>query len=152
MCLSRLVMLPSLLLCCLMFKGDLKKFNLYSQHSLCVSTFESVLWLLNSHHSKTMFWVSCRRCGTHHGPPLTRLFLSTSTHLLGISLRNKSVPWYQYTSTPDVIAFDNRFTSLTFDQKIQSSAQHQSIYSHSEECTNGTLGIVDINGDFPFTC
>ena len=33
------------------------------------------------------------------------------------------------------LAFDNRFTSLTYDRKIQPSVRHQSIYLHSEECT-----------------
>ena len=54
-CLSCLVMLPSILSCRLMFKGDLKKCHLCSQNSLSVNTFESVLWLLHSHHSRTMF-------------------------------------------------------------------------------------------------
>ena len=75
--------------CRSMFKGDLKKYYLYSLHSLCVSIFELVIWLLHSHHSRTMFWVSCRWCGTHHVPPSTRLLPSTSTHHLGNSLRNK---------------------------------------------------------------
>ena len=39
-CLSRLVMLPSLLSCRPMFKGNLKKFHLCSLHSLCVNIFE----------------------------------------------------------------------------------------------------------------
>ena len=86
MCLSGLVMLPSHFVP--MFKGDLKNFYLYSLHSLCVSIFESVLWLLHSHHSRTMFWVSCCRCGTHHGPPSMILPPSTSTHHLGNTLRN----------------------------------------------------------------
>ena len=105
-CLSHLVMLPSLLSCHLMFKGKLKKFFLCSQNGLCVSTFESILWLLHSHHSRTMFWVSCRRCGIHHGPPLTRLFLSTSAHLPGISLRNKLVPWDLYASMKNSLTLD----------------------------------------------
>ena len=74
--------------CCPMFKGDLKKFYLRSLHSLCVNIFESVIWLLYSHHSKTMFRVSCHRCGTHHGPPSMRLLPSTSAHHPGNSLRN----------------------------------------------------------------
>ena len=78
--------------CFPMFKGDLKKFYLCSLHSLCVSIFESFLWLLHSHNSRTMFRVSCRRCGTHHGPPSTRLFSLTSTHHTGNSLRNNI--WY----------------------------------------------------------
>ena len=90
-CLSGLVMLPSLLLCHPMFKGKLKNFFLYSQNSICVSTFELVLWLLHSHHSKFFFRVSCRRCWTHHGPPSMRLFSSTSPHHPGTSLRNKKL-------------------------------------------------------------
>ena len=84
-----LVMLPSILLCRSMFKGKLKKFYLCNQNSLCVSTFDSVLWLPYSHHSRTLFQVSCHRCGTHHGPPSTRLSPSTSAHHPRISLRNK---------------------------------------------------------------
>ena len=86
---SRLVMLPSILSCRPMFKGDLKNFYLCSQHILCVSTFESVLWLLHSHHSRTMFQVLCRWCGTHHGLPSMRLFSSTSAPHPGNSIRNK---------------------------------------------------------------
>ena len=41
-CLSGLVMLPSLLSCRPMFKGKLNNFYLYSQNSLCVSTFDSI--------------------------------------------------------------------------------------------------------------
>ena len=61
-CLSGLVMLPSLLSCCSMFKGKLKKFYLCSQNNLCISTFESDLWLLYSHHSRTLFQVLCGWC------------------------------------------------------------------------------------------
>ena len=102
-----LVMLPSLLSSRLMFKGKLKKFYLCSQNSLSVSTFESILWLLHSHHSRTMFRVLCHRCGTHHGPPSTRLFPSTSAHHLGNSLRNKNlVPWDLYALMTDSLALD----------------------------------------------
>ena len=51
--------------------------------------FESVWWLHYLQHSKTLFRVLCCRCGIHHGPPSTRLFLSTSAHHSGNSLRNK---------------------------------------------------------------
>ena len=87
--LSRLVMLPSLVSCRPMYKWKVEEVYLCSQNSLCVSTFESVLWLLHSHHSKTMFLVLCHRCGTHHGPPSMRLFPLTSAHYPGNSLRNK---------------------------------------------------------------
>ena len=103
-----LVMPPSLLSYRPMFKGKLEKFYLCSQNSLCVSTFESVLWLLCSEFRvKTMFQVSCRRCGTHHGPPSTRVFPSTSAHRLGTSLRNKNlVPWDLYALMEDSLALD----------------------------------------------
>ena len=91
-CQSRLVMLPSLLSCRPMFKGDLKKCRLCSPHSLCISILESFIWLLHAHHSITMFWVLCRRCGTHHGLPSMRLFLSTSANHPRNSLRNND--WY----------------------------------------------------------
>ena len=70
-------------------------------------TFELVLWLHYLQYSRTLFWVSCRRCGIHHGPPSTRLFLSTSYHHLGISLRNKKiVPWDLYASMTYPLTFD----------------------------------------------
>ena len=106
-CLSSLVMLPSLLSCRPMFKGKLKKFYFCSQNSLCFNTFGSVLWLPYSHHSRTVFWVSCHECGTHHGPPSTRLFPSTSTHLPRNSLRKKKlVPWDLYALMIDSLALD----------------------------------------------
>ena len=106
-CLSHLFMLPSILLCRPMFKGKLKMLFLYSQNSLCVRTFESFLWLLHLHHSRTMFQVSCRRCGTHHGPLSTRLFPLTSAHHLGNSLRNKNlVPWDLYALMIDSLTLD----------------------------------------------
>ena len=107
MCLSGLVMLPSLFSCHPIFKGKLKKVYLCNQNSLCVSTFESVLWLLHSHHSKTMFRVSCHWCRSHHGPPSMRLFPSTWAHHLGTSLRNKNlVPWDLYALMTDSLALD----------------------------------------------
>ena len=68
--------------------------------------FELVLWLNHLQHSKTLFWVLCRRCGIHHGPPSTRLFLSTPAHHLWISLRNKLVPLGLYASMIDSLTFD----------------------------------------------
>ena len=113
---SGLVMLPRLLSCHPMFKGKLNKFYLYSKKSLCVNTFELVLWLLHSHHSRTMFRVSCHRCGTHHGPPSTRLFSSTSAHHPGNSIRNK-FSTLRYVCLNDRLSRSrHRFTSLTFDR------------------------------------
>ena len=55
-CLSRQVMMPSLFV----MPPDVQRgfeevLPLQSTQSSCVSIFESVLWLLYSHHSKTMF-------------------------------------------------------------------------------------------------
>ena len=86
---------------------EIEEVYLCNQNSLYVSTFESVLWLLHSHHSRTMFQVSFRRCGTHHGPPSTRLFPSTSAHHPGNSLRNKKlVLWDLYALMIDFLALD----------------------------------------------
>ena len=98
---------------------------LCSQNSLYVSTFESVLWLLHSHHSRTMFQVSCHRCGTHHGPPSTRLFLSTSAHHLGNSLRNKFSTLRSVCLNDRFSRSRHRFTLLTFDWEIWLSVRHQ---------------------------
>ena len=88
-------------------KGNLKNFYLCSLHSLCVSIFELVIWLLHSYHSRTMFRVLCHWCGTHHGPPSMRLFSSTLAHHLGTSLRNKKlVPWDLYALMTDPHAFN----------------------------------------------
>ena len=87
-CPSVLVTLPSIFSFRPMFKGDHKKCRLCSPHSICVSIFESFIWLLHTYNSRTIFLVLCRRCGTHHGPPSMRLFPPTSAHHLGNSLRN----------------------------------------------------------------
>ena len=73
-CLSRLVMLPIRFVVSPNVQRGFEEVYLCSPHSLCVSTFESILWLLHIDHSRTMFQVSCHRCGTHHGPPSTRHF------------------------------------------------------------------------------
>ena len=97
--------------------------------------FESVLWLHHTQNSRTLFQVLCHCYGIHHGPPSARLFLSTSTHHLGISLRNIVVPSNVYALMAYFLAFNNRFTSYKFDRNIQSSVRHQIIYSHSGDCT-----------------
>ena len=78
--------------------------------------FESVLWLHYLQHSKMLFWVSCHRCGIHHGPPSTRLFLSTSDHHLGISLRNKFSTLIFVCLNDRFSRSRHRFTSLNFDR------------------------------------
>ena len=86
---------------------EVEEFYLCSQNSLCVSTFEPILWLPHSHHSRTLFWVLCHWCGTHHGPPSTRLFPSTSAHHPGNSLRKKYlVPWDLYALMIDSLTLD----------------------------------------------
>ena len=93
-------------------------------------------------NSRTLFQVSFRWCRIHHGPPSMRLFLSNSTHHLGISLRKKVVPWYLSTLMTYFLYFNNRLTSLTFDLNIQPSVRNQNIYSHSEECTGVPWGSL----------
>ena len=71
-------------------KGNcFESLHLHSNYFFVSVTFESVLWLHYLWYSKTLFQVSFRRCGINNGPPSTRLFLSTSSHHLGGSLRNK---------------------------------------------------------------
>ena len=95
---------------------EVEKVYLCSQNSLCVSTFESVLWLPHPHHSRTLFRVSCRRCGIHHGPPSMRLFMSTSAHHPGNSLRNKFSTLRSVCLNDRFSYSRHRFTSLNFDQ------------------------------------
>ena len=83
------------------------RFYTCSQNKFFVSVnFDSILWLHYTQNSRTLFRVSCHRCGIHHGPPLTRLFLSTSAHHPGISLRNKLVPWDLYALMIDSLTLD----------------------------------------------
>ena len=84
-------MLPSLRSCHLMFKREnVLRFYTCSQNNLFESvTFELVLYLHHTQNSRTLFQVSRRRCGVHHGPPSTRLLFSTLDHHPGISVRNK---------------------------------------------------------------
>ena len=95
----------------------------------------------SSSNSKNLFQVSCHRCGIHHVPPSTRLFLSTLTHHPGISLRKFFSLRNFFSTLRSVFLNDrfshsrHRFTSLTFDQNIQLSVQHQNIYSHLVDCT-----------------
>ena len=63
---------------------------IYSQNFVLV-TFELILWLRHTQNSITLFRFLCRQCGIHHGPPSTRLFLTTSDHNQGISLGNKKI-------------------------------------------------------------
>ena len=80
--------------------------------------FESVLWLHYLQHSITLFWVSCRRCGIHHGPPSMRLFLSKSAHHPWISLRNKfsTLRSLCLNGIFSLSLSRHRFISLTFDR------------------------------------
>ena len=168
MFLSCLVILPSPLSCRLMFKGDLKKFYLCSLHSLCVSIFESVIWLLHTYNSRTIFRVSCHRCGTHHGPPSMRPFLSTLAHHLGNSLRNKNlVPWDLYALMTDSLALDIDSHHWPLIDRIDWVFDIRTSI-HTQYIVLGYLGnhwhqwwypshlltahIIDINGDLPHTC
>ena len=115
---------------------EFEEFYLSNQNNLCVGTFESVLWLLHSHHSITMFQVSCHRCGTHHGPPLMRLFpLTSSHHPKKIFLETKLSTLRSVCLNDRFSRSQHRFTSLTFDRQNQLGVRHQDTYSHSVDCT-----------------
>jgi hypothetical protein len=83
---------------------------------------------------------------------VTSLVLSTPTHYPEMRLRNHLVPWNMHASMEDLFAFNRGFTSLIPDREILSSARLQLIHSHSFGLYFGTLGVIDINGDFSRTC
>ena len=112
-------------------KGNcFESLHLQSKQIFVSVTFESVLWLHPTQNSSTLFWFSCRRCGIHHYPPSMRLFLLTSAHHLGISLRNKFSTLRSVCLNDRFSLSRHRFTSLTFDRKSPLSVRHQNIYSH----------------------
>ena len=84
---------------------------------------------------QNFFLVLCHRCGIHHGPPLTRLFLLTSAHHPGNSLRNKFSTLRSVHLNDRFSHSQHRFTSLTFDRQNRLGVRHQDIYSHSVDCT-----------------
>ena len=112
-----------------------KEFYPCSQKNLCVSTLRQSYGYFIYNIPEFGSKVLCHRCGIHHGPPSTRLFLLTSTHHLGNSLRNKfSILRSIYLS--DIFShFQHRFTSLSLDQNIPLGVRHQNIYSHLVDCT-----------------
>ena len=116
-------MLPSIRSCRLMFKREtiLRVYTCSQKKFFESVTSESVLWLHQLQNSRTLFQDSYRRCGIHHVPPSTRLFLSTSTHHPGISPRNKFSTLRSVCPNDRFSHFRHRFTSLTFDQNIQLS-------------------------------
>ena len=128
--------------CCQVFchatrcsKGSWKFTSVVKTTSVLVS-FESVLHLHYLQHSRTLFQVSCRWCGIHHGPPSMTLFLSTSACHPGISLRINFSTLSSLFLNDRFSRSRHRFTSLTFDQEIQLSVRHQTIYSHIVYCMN----------------
>ena len=107
-------MLPSLWSCRPIFKGKLCwDFTPATKQIFELVTFESVLWLHHTQNSKTLFLVSCRQCGIHHGPPSTILFMSTSAHHPGINLRNKFSTFIYVCLNDRFSRSRHRFTSLT---------------------------------------
>jgi hypothetical protein len=83
---------------------------------------------------------------------VTSLVLSTPTHYPEMRLRNHLVPWDLHALMVGLFAFDRGFTSLIPDREIPPSARLQLMYSHSFGLYFGTLGVIDINGDFPRAC
>jgi hypothetical protein len=62
------------------------------------------------------------------------LFLSTSTHYLGIKLRNQLGPWNLHASMAGFLAFDSGFSLLTSARKVPPSVRPELIDSHSLDC------------------
>ena len=135
MCLSGLVMLPSLLSCCLMFKGKLEKFTstvkivslsvLLSQYygylihiipelcsEFCVVDVGFIMALLRGDYS-------CR-----HQLIIWDIVLETKLITLRSVCLNDRFSHSQH-----------RFTSLTFDRENQLGVWHQGIYSRLVYCT-----------------
>ena len=98
--------------------SHVESLQLQSKQFFVSVTFESVLWLHHTQNSRTLFQVSCRRCGIHHGPPSTRLFLSTSAHHPGISFRKKISTLRLVCLNERFSHSQHRFTSLTFVREI----------------------------------
>jgi hypothetical protein len=63
------------------------------------------------------------------------IFLSTSTHYLGIRLRIQLVPWNLHASMEGFLTFDSGFSLLTPDREIPLSVRLHLINSHSLDCT-----------------
>ena len=133
--------LPGLSQCCQLLgraiqcsKGNLKLTSTFKTTFVSVP-FDLILWLHHTQNSRTLFQVLCRQCGIHHRPPLTRLFLSTSTHHPRNSLRNKFSTFRSVCFNDRFSRSRHRFTSLTFDRKSLLGVQQQDLYSHSVDCT-----------------
>ena len=105
-CLSRSIMLPSLLLCRPMFKGDLKKFYLCNKHNLCVSTFESFLWLHHTQNSITLFRFSCHRCGIIMALLQRDCSYRIQLIIQELVLETMLVPWGLYALMTDSLTLD----------------------------------------------
>ena len=141
-------MLPSLLLCHPMFKGK----SCWDSTPAVKQFFESVLWLHHTQNSRTLFQVSCCRCGIHHGPPSTRLFLSTSAHHPRISLRNK-FSTLRYVCLNEKFSHSrHRFHIIDLWSKYLTECLTSYHLFTLRRLYYGTLGIIDINGDLPHTC
>ena len=81
-------------------------------------------------------FVSCCRCGIHHGPPMTSCFLSTSAHYPRSWLRNNPFNALTLAYINDkFLASNDRMTSLAFEWKTLYGVQHQNIHSQHGKCT-----------------
>ena len=108
------------------------------QRCTCVSPTLLISW----YH---LTLVSCHWWGTHHYPPSTILFLSTTTHHPGIRLRTYSVPWNSHASMVCILVFDSCFTSLSSDQKIPWMLDSNSFIHISLECTTVPWGSSSLS-------
>ena len=134
-CLSRLMMLPSLVSCCLMFKGDLKKFT-YTVSIVFVSVLLSQSYGYIIYNILEFF---SEFCVIDVGFIMALLRWDYShRHQLIIReiVLEKKLSTLRYVCLNDKLSHSrHRFTSLTFDRNIQQIVRYQIIYSHSRDCT-----------------
>ena len=67
--------------------------SMFPSHWSCLSVTLPIrkvshVWVSFITSNQVLFLVLCHWCWNHHGPPVTDLFLSTSTHYPGIRIRN----------------------------------------------------------------
>ena len=94
----------------------IQKIVIYSLILVINFSFCTSVWLHYLQHSRTLFQVLCHRCGIHYVPPSMRLFLLSSTHHTGISLRYKFSTFRSVCLNDIFSCSQHRFTSLTFDR------------------------------------
>ena len=79
-------------------------------HPISYTMSMSVLLFLIYHHYLSP--ISCHLWGTHHFPPLTSLFMSTTAYHPGLKLRTYPIPWNSHASMMGILIFDSGFYTI----------------------------------------